>query len=414
MMTRREFTTLLAGSVVAPGMARAQTTAAKTAYYASVGPELGWYDIDIAAGTLAGRGAVTLPANVQYVWPHPSKRYLYVVSSNGGPGLIPGDKHLASAFRVDAGGALTPHGEPQALPSRPIHCSVDRSSAYLLTAFNYPSAVTVHRINGDGTIGEAVNQPGKPDGGIFAHQILTTPENRSAILVARGNNAEGAKPEDPGALKVYGFKDGVLSNRASIAPNGGLGFGPRHLDFHPTKPWVFVSIERQSQLHVYLLDADGSLNPGPIFAKSALAAPGTARPGQAAGAIHVHPNGRFVYLTNRNSRLEEFEGKKVFGGGENNVAVFSIDQTTGEPTLIQNIDARTNHLRTFAIDPSGRLLIAASIQPIAVREGEGVGTLPAARVVYRIGEDGKLAFVRKYDVDTGKVMQFWSGMVTRS
>jgi len=412
MMTRRAFTTLLAGSVAAPGVSRAQTAAPKTAYYASIGPELGWYDIDVADGTITARGAVTLPANVQYVWAHPSKRYLYVVSSNGGPGLIPGDRHLASAYRIDASGALSPHGEPQSLPSRPIHCSVDRAGAYLLTAFNHPSAVTVHRINGDGTVGGLVNQPEKPDGGIFAHQILTTPGNRSAILVTRGNNAETGKPEDPGALKVYGFKDGVLANRASIAPGGGLGFGPRHLDFHPSQPWVFVSIERQSELHVYRLDADGLLVAQPMFVKSALAEPGNVRPTQAAGAIHVHPDGRFVYLTNRNSRLVELEGKKVFGGGENNVAVFSIDSATGEPTLIQNIDARTNHLRTFAVDPSGRLLIAASIQPIAVREETGVSTLAAARVVYRIGNDGKLAFVRKYDVDTGKAMQFWSGMVT--
>ncbi|MFL5044306.1 MAG: lactonase family protein [Xanthobacteraceae bacterium] len=412
MMTRRAFTTLLAGSVAAPGVSRAQTAAPKTAYYASIGPELGWYDIDVADGTITARGAVTLPANVQYVWAHPSKRYLYVVSSNGGPGLIPGDRHLASAFRIDASGALSPHGEPQSLPSRPIHCSVDRAGAYLLTAFNHPSAVTVHRINGDGTVGGLVNQPEKPDGGIFAHQILTTPGNKSAILVTRGNNADGNKPEDPGALKVYGFKDGVLANRASIAPGGGLGFGPRHLDFHPSQPWVFVSIERQSELHVYRLDADGLLVAQPMFVKSALAEPGNVRPTQAAGAIHVHPDGRFVYLTNRNSRLVELEGKKVFGGGENNVAVFSIDSATGEPTLIQNIDARTNHLRTFAIDPSGRLLIAASIQPIAVREETGVSTLAAARVVYRIGNDGKLAFVRKYEVDTGKAMQFWSGMVT--
>jgi hypothetical protein len=87
-------------------------------------------------------------------------------------------------------------------------------------------------------------------------------------------------------------------------------------------------------------------------------------------------------------------------------------QATGEPTLVQNIDARTNHLRTFAIDPSGRLLVAASIQPIAVRGENGVGTLTAGRIVYGIGDDGKLTFVRKYEVDTGKVLQFWSGMVT--
>jgi len=413
MMTRRTFTALLAGSVAAPASSWAQTTAkAKTMYYASVGPELGWYDIDVAEATLNARGTVTVPANVQYLWPHPSKQYLYVVSSDGGPGLIPGSKHLASAFRIDAGsGALQPHGEPQALPSRPIHVSVDRTGNFLLTAFNHPSAVTVHRINQDGTVGDRVNQPAKPDGGIFAHQILTTPSNQSAILVTRGNNAEGGKPEDPGALKVYGFKDGVLTDRASIAPGNGLGFGPRHLDFHPTQPWVFVSVERQSQLYVYRLEADGGLSRDPMFVKTALAEPGNARPAQAAGAIHIHPNGRFVYVTNRNSGLVEQDGKKVFGGGENNVAVFAIDQATGEPTLIQNIDARTNHLRTFAIDPTGRLLVAASIQPIAVREGNGIGTLAAGRIVYRIGDDGKLVFVRKYDVDTGKVLQFWSGMV---
>jgi len=114
-------------------------------------------------------------------------------------------------------------------------------------------------------------------------------------------------------------------------------------------------------------------------------------------------------MTNRNSSTEEVGGRKVFKGGENNVATFAIDQASGEPTLIQNIEARTIHLRTFAIDPSGRLLIAASILPMAMRDGS---TLPAALVVYRIGDDGKLTFARKYDVDTGRFMQFWTGIVT--
>src|SRR5256885_12226285 len=60
------------------------------------------------------------------------------------------------------------------------------------TLFPYTTlfrSVTVHRIRADGTIGDPVSQPEKPDGGIFAHQILTTPSNQSAILVTRGNNA---------------------------------------------------------------------------------------------------------------------------------------------------------------------------------------------------------------------------------
>jgi hypothetical protein len=63
------------------------------------------------------------PANIQYTWPHSSRRYLYVVSSDGGPG-VPGDKHFANAFAIDpATGDLRPHGEPAALPSRPIHAT---------------------------------------------------------------------------------------------------------------------------------------------------------------------------------------------------------------------------------------------------------------------------------------------------
>jgi 6-phosphogluconolactonase len=208
----------------------------KTVYYASVGPVLTLYDIDFAAGSLAARSTVTLPANIQYVWRHLSRHTLYVVSSNGGPGLV-GDKHFATALAIDpASGALRPQGEAAPLPSRPIHCSVDRSGKFLLTAYNNPSNVTVHRINVDGTLGAPVKQSGTLDTGIYAHQILAMPDNRAVVLVTRGNNAGGGKLEDPGALKTFAFNDGVLSNLASIAPGNGLGFGPRHLDFHRPNP----------------------------------------------------------------------------------------------------------------------------------------------------------------------------------
>jgi 6-phosphogluconolactonase (cycloisomerase 2 family) len=387
---------------------------ATAAFYASTGPQLSLFDVDGAGAALEKHAAVTLPANVQYAWPHPSKRYLYVVSSDGGPGLA-GTTHLATAFRIDPlSGVLQPHGELRSLPSRPIHTSVDRSGGYLLIAYNDPSNATVHRINGDGSIGEAVSQPGLLDTGIYAHQIRTTPGNETAILVARGNNPAGGKPEDPGALKVFAFKRGVLTNLASVAPGTGLGFGPRHLDFHPTQPWVYVSIERQNKLYVYELQSDATLGRDPLFVKDTLEEPANVKPGQGAGAIHVHPDGRFVYLTNRNQNEVEFHDTKVFNGGENNVAVFSLEAKTGEPRLIQTLDGHGIHLRTFGIDPSGRLLVAASIRPLAVRDGNTIRTLTAGIMVYRIAGDGTLAFVRKYDVDTARGQQFWSGMVTLS
>ena len=191
-----------------------------------------------------------------------------------------------------------------------------------------------------------------------------------------------------------------------------MQFGPRHLDFHPTQPWVYVSIESQNKLYVYKRDAAAGLSREPLFIKDTLSDPGS-KLRQAAGPIHVSPDGRFVYLTNRAWWTTEFEGKQVFSGGENSVAAFAIDQTTGEPTLIQNADAHSNYLRTFGIDPGGRVLVAASVWPMLMREGKDVTTLPAAIVVYRIGGDGKLAFARKYDIDaSAKRQQFWAGMVT--
>ena len=409
MIDRRKFAALLGGVVAAPGLSFAQELKGKTVLYSSVGPALTLFDID--GEELVKRSTVAVPANIQYAWPHPSRKYLYVVSSNGGPGNA-GDKHYANAFQIAPSGALTLHGEPRTLPSRPIHTSVDQAGEFLLIAYNDPSSVTVHRLNADGTIGEPVSQPGSHDTGIYAHQIRAMPSNQIVTLVTRGNNAENGKPEDPGAIKTFSFKNGILTGLASISPGNGLGFGPRHLDFHPTQPWVYVSIERQNQLYVYGLDAVTGLTREPMFIKTTLSDPKTKFP-QGAGPIHIHPNGRFVYQTNRSSSVTDFDGQKVLAGGENSVAVFAIDQKTGEPTLIQNVDGHGVQLRTFGIDPGGRVLVAASVIPIKVREGSGVGTLTAGLMVYRIGSDGRLAFVRKYDVEaTSEKQQFWSGLVT--
>ena len=405
MMDRRTFAMLL-GSIALPRFAER-----KTVFYSSVGGDFTLYSMDVDEATLLKLGTVQIPANIQYAWPHPLKRYLYIVSSVGGPG-IPSKENFAHAFRIDpATGALSPHGQPRNLPSRPIHTSVDMKGEYLLTAYNDPSSLTVHRINRDGTIGDRVNQPNELDTGKYAHQIRATPDNQHVIMVTRGNNAPGDNPVNPGSIKIYTFKDGVLKNLAAIQPGNGMQFGPRHLDFHPAQPWVYVSIESQNKLYVYKRDPATGLAREPMFVKETLSDP-KAPFRQGAGTVHFHPNGRFLYQANRASATVEFEGKRVFAGGENSIAVFAINPSSGEPALIQNIEGHGIQLRTFAIDPTARMMVAASIQPILVRDGGTITTLSAGLTVFRVGTDGKLSFVRKYDVDVGTKTQFWSGMVT--
>ena len=387
--------------------------------YAAVGAELTQYDVDVNAATLAKRGSLTLPAGVQEAVQAPSRQYLYIAWSNGGPSNVAqdavaprGSQHGLSAFRIDpASGALHPNGAPAPLPSRPIHVTTDVPGTHVLAAYNDPSGVTVHEIQPDGAIGRQVAPAAPLDVGIYGHQVRVDPSNQMVILVTRGNGPTATKPEDPGALKIFGYKDGVLTNRLSIAPGGGFNFQSRHLDFHPSRPWVFLSLERQNKLDVFERLKDGTLSRSPLFSKDTLTEPSNVRPGQALGTIHVHPNGKFVYLANRASGTTDFQGKSVFVGGENSIAVFSINENTGEPTLIQNVDTRGIHVRTFALDPSGRLLVAANMMQLSVREGNGLRAVPASLAVFRVRADGKLDFVRKYDVDAGGRNMWWMGMM---
>ncbi|MGA7086182.1 MAG: beta-propeller fold lactonase family protein [Pseudolabrys sp.] len=412
MFSRRTFLSLAAGGIAAPRLAFAQQTLRKVALYANVGADLTHYDVDVAGAELIKRETVTLPAGVQYAWPHASRRYLYVASSSSASGYgKAGTEHHVTAFSINpATGALSPHGAPIRLPTRPIHISTDIPSENILVAFNNPSAVRVYRINKDFTPGEEVTQPGPIDAGIFAHQVRTTPNNRLAVLVTRGNEGTATKAEDPGALKVFNYKNGVLTNEVSIAPNGGKEFGPRHLDFHPTKPWMYVSIETQNKMYMYRIEK-GRINPEIAYRSETLAEPNNIRARQAAGTVHVHPNGRFVYGANRAEATIEFQGKQVFKGGENSIVVYSINQSNRALTPIQHIDTQKIHPRTFHIHPSGRLLVAQHNLPVNVRDGDTVTAIPAGLSVFRIGNDGKLTFARKYDIDVGDKTMVWMGMV---
>ena len=85
----------------------------KTVLYQSVGAQLTHFDVDIDAATLARRASITLPSNIQYVWPHPSRKFLTVSTSDAPSGNSPdkGKVHRVIAVRVAADGSLAVHGE---------------------------------------------------------------------------------------------------------------------------------------------------------------------------------------------------------------------------------------------------------------------------------------------------------------
>jgi len=383
-----------------------QDTPASVALYASVGEELITFGIDAERATLTRQSSLMLPGFVQEAWASPDGAFLYVAWSNGGSsytnsGVEPrGDQHGITAFRVDASGALRQQGPPASLRSRPIHITGDGPGKQLLVAYNDPSGVSVHAINADGSVGAEVPQRDSIDAGIYAHQVRLLPSNRAVVVVTRGNEPTASSPEDPGALKVFRFDAGILSDEISIAPPNGLGFRARHLDFHPTRPWVFLTVEAQNRLQVYR-STDVGLEPAPLFSVSTLSDGGGVRPGQTASTIHVHPSGQFVYVGNRGAPT----------GGYNEIAVFKINEATGEPSLIQNVDTHGFTPRTFALDPSGRVLVVGNQNSVSVGEGTSTKLVPANLAMFRVGSDGTLTFVQRYDIAVARKPLWWMGIV---
>ena len=93
------------------------------------------------------------------------------------------------------------------------------------------------------------------------------------------------------------------------------------------------------------------------------------------------------------------------------MVVWAINPTSGEPTLIQRAWTDDYELRTFALDPSGQVLVAASTTSMQVLQEDVLSLIGAGLSVYRTDTDGKLTYARKYDVDTRQGTQFWSGLL---
>jgi len=417
---RRSFNALLTGTLGSVALSRhgrllAQADSALRAdIYTNVGARLLRHRIadDRASLTQIGE-PIDLPEEVQEACQ--SGRFFYVASSDEHTSANPRN-HYLNAFEVSTTGGLDAIGAPVRLPHRPIHISVDRTGHHLLAAFNDPSSVAVHPLRADGSIADALVQQEVLDAGIYAHQIRALPSGRAVIVPARGNEpVPGRRDEDPGALKLFSYRDGQLANVQTVAPNGGHGFRPRHIEFHRSGRWAYVVIESQNELHTFGIEND-RLSPEPLFVTNLLAPGSQSRPGQAASAILMHPrDGNTLYVANRGRGTEMFRGEAVIAAdAENSIAVLAIDAATGEPQLIQSADPQCVDIRMFALHPDGRSMVATSHEmdiPMYRRVGDGIEHVPPRIVLMSIAADGTLQVRYRKDVDANGMYQLWCGAV---
>jgi len=346
------------------------------------------------------------PEEIQFGWAHPTQNRLYIASSD--QNTTRKGHHFLSAFSIDASGVPTPLGEPASIPARPIHLTGDLNGGYILVAYNSPSNVSVHRIAEDGGVSEMIPQRSGLETGIYPHQIRMMPSNKAVLVPARGWDRRGSVPEEPGSLRIFNFDDGQLSNAQTVAPGGGVGFRPRHADFDSSGHWAYVALESQNVVQTYRITAD-RLSEEPVYTASTLGTVSPVQRGQLASAIRVHPRGGYLYVANRGTGTETLTDGRVVSIGENTIAVFAIDQSSGEPKLIQRIETRGVHARAMDISANGEWLVAGSIRPTLIRDEEMVVTVNAGLTLFRIQPDGRLHFEQKLNADTEGDAIFWVG-----
>lgn len=388
---------------------------ARTIVYSSLGPELEVFELDPETGALARIQTYRFDVAVQSAWPNRARTKLYVISSDAGPmAKVKGPNHFVQAFDIGPTGAIEPACPPVRLRHRALYICLDADETHLLIAYNDPSGVTVHRIEADGSVGPEVEQP-PLEFGVTVHQVRVTPHGTIVVVPSCAHHEVGAVP---GLVDIFSYEGGRLSPLARMhadpgraakwqgVKHGAHGFAPRHVDFHPTRPWMYMCVERQGELRLYDYDEE-HVELEPRFIRSTLEGVPSSRSAQLASGIRVHPSGRYVYVSNRANETERVGDVDVFVGGVNDISVFEIDEVTGEPTLIQHAETLGIYPRTFGIDANGRVLVAGNEQPIYAREGDTIRRVVPSLVVFRIGDDGRLTLLNKHDhPDNGEVCFF--------
>jgi 6-phosphogluconolactonase (cycloisomerase 2 family) len=276
---------------------------------------------------------------------------------------------------------------------RIINLSVNHQGTHLGLAHNVNNVAATVALAKDGSLAGEVAQQAPATTGPFPHQAKFDRAGHNLIVPGLALNG------GDGTLTVFRVKQGQLTQTQTLTLAPGLG--ARHADFDHTGRFVHVVIERGNRLYTYRFKG-GQLSPLPLFDQTTLADPANnAIARQRAGAIHVHPNKKVLYLSNRQDTLDAAGTLP----GENNIAVFALDGATGKPTPLQHIDTRGVEARSFTIDPTGRYLIVGNQVPRTVN----AVVIPRSLAVFRIGADGKLSFLHKHDVAAGDV--FWVGAV---
>jgi 6-phosphogluconolactonase len=337
-------------------------------------------DGDIGMYVMAADGALQPGARVKaasVVMPmavSPDKRFLYAA--------VRSKPFSAYMYTIDKFSGALSLASTASLPESFPYITLDRTGRFLLGASYGGHLVAVSAIG--------------PDGSVASDPVQVVPTARNAHAIRTDNTNRFVFVPHLGTDQVFQFhfdaKTGRLSANTPPVVQMKPNTGPRHLITSPDNRFVYLLNELTGTVTTLALDAktglltemasvsavppDSKLVPG--APRGAVGAPGGPPPRNTdndiwAADLHLTPNGKFLYASERTS---------------NTLAAFSVDAAAGKLTYLSSTPTEKQP-RGFQIDPKGRFLIAT---------GEKSDTIS----VYAIDpSNGALRLLKQYPTGKG-------------
>jgi 6-phosphogluconolactonase len=306
-------------------------------YTAGISKGIHRSELDLVTGVMQPPTLVAELENPTFLSIHPTLKVLYAISEVRRGGKR--ENAQVMAYRMEANGSLTEMGGQPAGGDGPCYVSTDKAGRIALVA-NYGSgSVSAFTLDESGRLirrsanvqhsGKSIH-PSRQEGP-HAHFIMTDPSDQFACAIDLGM--------DQVIIYRLDKTTGTLAD-TGVPFNAHPGFGPRHLAFHPNGKLAFLIHELASQLSSCSWDSDaGRLTE--IEHRTTLPDGFTGE--STTAEVLVHPNGNFVYGSNR---------------GHDSIVVFGVDSTTGKLTSLGHTPTHGKTPRNFRIDPSGQFLLA--------------------------------------------------------
>jgi 6-phosphogluconolactonase len=297
-------------------------------------------EFDPATGKLDTPQLAAEVTNPSFLAVHPSRKHLFCVCEvNDLKGKRGGG---VSSFTLDAKtGELKLINQQSSVGAGPCYIACDKQGKNVLIANYDGGSLAVLPVAADGKLGEAtafVQHTGSSvvksrQEAPHAHSINLDAANKFAVAADLGLDKLLVYRFDPAAGKITPNEPPALE----LAP----GAGPRHFAFHPNGKWAYTNGELDSTVTALAYDAEKG-----TFTKlnTVTTLPGPHKGNSTAETV-VHPNGKFVYVSNR---------------VHNSIAGFAVNESTGELKAIGHQGEAIKTPRNFNIDPTGRWMVVAN------------------------------------------------------